>query len=98
MCIVHVPFIIAGSYSFKYNNIIITLSALLLFNRSVDVDPSLPEQLYHVIQCVVFGGLALLVMRLKVFLTPQLAVLSCLLVKVKVRGNSGRIYGLIYSS
>ncbi len=35
-------------------------------------------KVYHILQCLWFVVMAMLIMRLKVFLTPQLALLSSL--------------------
>lgn len=43
-----------------------------------------PELLYFVMQTVAFGGMALMVMRLKLFLTPSLCILASLLASRKV--------------
>ena len=45
-------------------------------------------QLYHVMQTLAYAVMAALIMRLKLFLTPQLAVLSGLLV---VGGRTGKV-------
>jgi len=53
--------------------------------------PLLAEQVYHVFQTLAYGCLAILLMRLKLFLTPQLCVLVALLARPKVGGEgSGR--------
>lgn len=42
------------------------------------------QQCYHVVQTLAYAVMAVLIMRLKLFLTPQLAVLTSLLAHHKV--------------
>ncbi len=42
------------------------------------VEPIDTVKVYHILQCLWFVVMAMLIMRLKVFLTPQLALLSSL--------------------
>lgn len=44
----------------------------------------LAEQVYHVVQCLAFAVLAILIMRLKLFLTPQLCILVAFMARSKV--------------
>ena len=45
----------------------------------------LPAMLYMVVQALPFTALAVLIMRLKLFLTPHLAILTSLLANKQVR-------------
>lgn len=52
--------------------------------KSLKSPSYLPEQTYFVVQCLAFALLAVLIMRLKLLLTPHLCILAALLARVKV--------------
>ena len=55
-------------------------------NKVKDIDT---VRVYHILQWVWFAVMATLIMRLKVFLTPQLALLSSLVVnKVQIHTHT----------
>ena len=49
--------------------------------EKLDVDPIM---IYHVLQTCAFCLMAIIIMRLKLFFTPQLCILTALLLNVKV--------------
>ena len=50
--------------------------------EKLDIDPVM---VYHVLQVGAFGIMAMIIMRLKLFFTPQLCILSALLLHKKVK-------------
>ena len=50
-------------------------------SNKVDVDPVM---VYHVLQTTAFCMMAMIIMRLKLFFTPQLCILAALLLNAKV--------------
>ncbi len=46
--------------------------------EAMSFEPIDTVKVYHILQCLWFVVMAMLIMRLKVFLTPQLALLSSL--------------------
>ncbi len=59
--------------------------------KSSDLDASLtvldPATLYNVLQLTVFAGMAIMIMRLKMFFTPQLCIVTALLGNKKVNAE-----------
>ena len=50
--------------------------------EKIDIDPVMA---YHTLQTAAFCLMAIIIMRLKLFFTPQLCILSALLLNTKVR-------------
>lgn len=55
------------------------------------LDSVSPGLIYHVLQLMAFGFMAIIIMRLKLFFTPHLCILTAVLVNQKVRSDSGKV-------